>query len=50
VDGRNWDAQTVHEVTIAALHGEFCTAIDHGAALELLEGDVSSLECVQGNE
>jgi nicotinamidase-related amidase len=50
VDGRQWTAEEVHGVTIASLHGEFCTAVDHHAALGLLEKDAGHLRRVQGNE
>lgn len=50
VDGTHWSAQTVHDLSIATLHGEFCTALDHRAALGLLVRDAPTLMRVQGNE
>ena len=49
-NGRDYDAELIHDTTVANLHGEFCTAIDHGDALRLLEGDADDLQRVQGNE
>lgn len=49
-DGSDRDPELVHDMTVANLHGEFCTAIDHRQALALLAGDASDLERVQGNE
>jgi len=49
-DGTDYDAELVHAMTIANLHGEFCTGISTKDALELLAGNVERLERVQGNE
>ena len=49
-DGTDYDADLVHAMTIANLHGEFCTGITTTEALGLLEGDAAQLERVQGNE
>ena len=49
-DGTDYDAELVHAMTIANLHGEFCTGITTEDALELLKGDLEELERVQGNE
>ncbi|MEK6248678.1 MAG: hypothetical protein N2C12_10895, partial [Planctomycetales bacterium] len=49
-DGKDYDADLIHEVTVACLHGEFCTALKTTAALDLLNGNVQQLERVQGNE
>ena len=49
-DGTDYDAELVHAMTIANLHGEFCTGITTKAALELLQADAAQLERVQGNE
>ena len=49
-DGTDYDAELVHAMTIANLHGEFCTGITAGDAVDLLKGDVERLERVQGNE
>jgi nicotinamidase-related amidase len=50
LDGRDHDPQVVHDASVANLHGEFCTAIDHRAALALLAADAAQLARVQGNE
>ena len=49
-DGSDREPELVHDMTVANLHGEFCTALDHRQALGLLENDASDLERVQGNE
>lgn len=50
LDGTDHDPQAVHDMTVANLHGEFCTAIDVGAACGLLHADNTELTRVQGNE
>ncbi len=50
IDGTDYDPQLVHELSVASLHREFCTAIDHRQALSLLDGDADNIEKVQGNE
>lgn len=37
-DGRRWDAETVHAVHAASLHGEFCTVRSTGEWLNSLGG------------
>ncbi len=49
-DGADHDPELVHAMTVANLHGEFCTAIGHADALALLREDAHHLERVQGNE
>lgn len=49
-DGTDREPELVHDMTVANLHGEFCTAIDHIQALALLEHDATELLRVQGNE
>lgn len=49
-DGGNIDADTVHRVTIANLHGEFCTALASADVERLIADDVGELERRQGNE
>ncbi len=49
-DGTHYDADLVHNMAIANLHGEFCTAITASDALGLCEKDSVSLNRVQGNE
>ena len=49
-DGTDYDAELVHAMTIANLHGEFCTGITTEEALGLLGADATQMERVQGNE
>jgi nicotinamidase-related amidase len=49
-DGTDYDPELVHAMTVANLHGEFCTAIGRGDAIALLEDDAAHLHRVQGNE
>lgn len=50
LDGTDHDAQLVHDMTVANLHGEFCTAVTGNNAQGLLTGDADEIERVQGNE
>ena len=43
-------ADLVHNMSIASLHGEFCTAISKEVAMKLCVKDCLELERVQGNE
>ncbi|MFZ9785797.1 MAG: cysteine hydrolase family protein [Ilumatobacteraceae bacterium] len=49
-DGVDRDPELVHAMTVANLHGEFCTAIKFSDALGLVSGDNTSLSRCQGNE
>jgi len=49
-DGSSFDADTVHRVSVANLHGEFCTAITAAQAVALLAAPNAGLHRVQGNE
>ena len=49
-DGIDRDAELVHDVSVANLHGEFCTAISTEEALGLCERDAPDLVRAQGNE
>lgn len=49
-DGADHDPEVVHEMTVANLHGEFCTALATSDALTLLDGDRPDLDRSQGNE
>ena len=49
-DGTDHDPETVHALSVASLHGEFCTAISTDQALALTKGDAPDLERAQGNE
>ena len=49
-DGVDYDPQVVHDMTVANLHGEFCTALSLADAIDLMSTDRADLERVQGNE
>jgi len=49
-DGTDHDPELVHQMTVANLHGEFCTALEVDDVLKLLVADRPDLERVQGNE
>ncbi|MEM7426698.1 MAG: isochorismatase family protein, partial [Pseudomonadota bacterium] len=49
-DGIDHDPELVHTMTVANLHGEFCTALTAANAIKLLGADAPQLERVQGNE
>ena len=49
-DGIDRDPELVHAMTVANLHGEFCTAISCVDALGLVAADNTSLSRCQGNE
>ena len=49
-DGTYYEADLVHNMSIASLHGEFCTAISKEVAMKLCVKDCLELERVQGNE
>jgi nicotinamidase-related amidase len=49
-DGVDHDPELVHQMTVANLHGEFCTALQLDEARKLLHGDGHDLRRVQGNE
>ena len=49
-DGVDHDPQIVHDMAVANLHGEFCTALCHADAIDLMSTDRADLERVQGNE
>ena len=49
-DGVDRDPELVHAMTVANLHGEFCTAIKCVDALGLVNSDNTSLSRCQGNE
>ncbi len=50
LDGTDYEPELVHDMAIASLNREFCTAIDHQQALSLLEADANDIERIQGNE
>lgn len=49
-DGVDHDPEYVHQMSVASLHGEFCTAIDTDTAGSLLVTDRDDLDRSQGNE
>jgi nicotinamidase-related amidase len=49
-DGAYYEADLVHNMSIASLHGEFCTAISKEVAMRLCLENCVDLERVQGNE
>ena len=49
-DGVDRDPELVHAMTVANLHGEFCTAIKFADALGLVTADNNQLSRCQGNE
>ena len=50
LDGTDHDPDVVHAMSVANLHGEFCTAIAAVDLVSLLDGDRADLERRQGNE
>jgi len=50
INGEMFDAEQVHAMSVANLHGEFCTAIRSSEAIALLGVDAPDLYRVQGNE
>lgn len=50
IDGVDHEPEAVHAMTVANLHGEFCTAITGTDALGLVAADAPHLNRVQGNE
>lgn len=49
-DGEYYEPDLVHNMSIASLHGEFCTAISKEEAMRLCLENCVDLERVQGNE
>jgi len=49
-DGEYYAPDLVHNMSIASLHGEFCTAISKKEAMRLCMENCGELERVQGNE
>jgi nicotinamidase-related amidase len=50
LNGQMFDAEQVHAMSVANLHGEFCTAIQSSEAIALLRADAPGLCRMQGNE
>jgi len=49
-DGTDYDPEIVHQMAVATMHGEFCTAISAQDALSLCTADAPHLQRAQGNE
>jgi nicotinamidase-related amidase len=49
-DGRDHDPDLVHDLAVASMHGEFCTALPATRAVALSRADAPDLDRVQGNE
>lgn len=49
-DGTDYDPQMLHDISVANLHGEFCTALTADQLVALSRADAPDLERVQGNE
>ncbi len=49
-DGTDHEPELVHALSVASMHGEFCTALNVDEVLGLLKSDAPDLERVQGNE
>ncbi len=48
-DGRKYEAELVHALSVASMHREFCTALPTAQALQLLAGDAAHLQRAAGN-
>jgi nicotinamidase-related amidase len=49
-DGTDHDPETVHGLSVAVLHGEFCTALTADQVVGLCAGSNTELSRTQGNE
>jgi nicotinamidase-related amidase len=49
-DGVDHDPEILHQLAVATMHGEFCTAVTTDDALDLLGRDRENLHRAQGNE
>lgn len=50
LDGTDYDPEVVHDLSVASLHGEFCTAVATEILVGLTKAGNPELERVQGNE
>jgi len=50
LDGTDYDPEHVHDLAVASMHGEFCTALTTGQLVGLIREDNPVLFRVQGNE
>ena len=49
-DGLDHEPELIHQLSLASLHGEFCTVLQTTDALALLSADAPTLSRAQGNE
>jgi nicotinamidase-related amidase len=49
-DGLDHEPELIHQLSLASLHGEFCTVLQTADALALLTADTPTLSRAQGNE
>ena len=50
IDGVDHDPQTIHDISVTSMNGEFCTALDHEQIIGLIVQDNASLNRIQRNE
>ena len=50
LDGTDYDPDLVHAMSVASMHGEFCTALSTQDAIGLCTSDADYLARTQGNE
>lgn len=50
LDGTDYDPELVHNMSVASMNGEFCTALSTTDAISLMSSDAPNLNRVQGNE
>ncbi len=50
LNGVDHDPELLHDLSVAAMHGEFCTALDTDTLIGLLSGPAAHLNRAQGNE
>lgn len=50
LNGVDHDPELVHDLSVAAMHGEFCTALTTDTLTGLLSGPATGLNRAQGNE
>jgi nicotinamidase-related amidase len=50
IDGTDYDPELVHNISVASMHREFCTALSYKEIIALVRGDVEELNRVQSNE
>ena len=50
IDGTDYDPELVHQLSVASMHREFCTALSYKEIISLVQGDVEELNRMQSNE